>query len=175
VTARRELPANGLDLEQLERSFVVQALKRSGGNQTKAAALLGAQPGPDSIPRREIRIVGAPVRCKKILRPDALVAYGEPAEEIAKLARDRDAGLIVIGLHVSALLGARMGSVTYRVLCLTSTLVLSLPPRIATAPSRASVLGRRLTDTTTPCLRVSASFTTFQSIRSQSSREADNS
>jgi transcriptional regulator with GAF, ATPase, and Fis domain len=36
-----ELPANGLDLEQLERSFVVQALKRSGGNQTRAAALLG--------------------------------------------------------------------------------------------------------------------------------------
>jgi two-component system, NtrC family, response regulator AtoC len=36
-----ELPATGLDLEQLERSFVVQALKRSGGNQTKAAALLG--------------------------------------------------------------------------------------------------------------------------------------
>jgi DNA-binding NtrC family response regulator len=36
-----ELPANGLDLEQVERSFVAQALKRSGGNQTKAAALLG--------------------------------------------------------------------------------------------------------------------------------------
>jgi transcriptional regulator with GAF, ATPase, and Fis domain len=36
-----ELPAGGLDLEQVERSFVVQALKRSGGNQTKAASLLG--------------------------------------------------------------------------------------------------------------------------------------
>ena len=36
-----ELPAGGVDLEALERSFVVQALKRSGGNQTKAAALLG--------------------------------------------------------------------------------------------------------------------------------------
>jgi transcriptional regulator with GAF, ATPase, and Fis domain len=36
-----ELPANGLDLEQVERQFVVQALKRSGGNQTKAATLLG--------------------------------------------------------------------------------------------------------------------------------------
>ena len=36
-----ELPANGLDLEQVERQFVVQALKRSAGNQTKAAALLG--------------------------------------------------------------------------------------------------------------------------------------
>ena len=36
-----ELPAHGLDLEQVERQFVVQALKRSGGNQTKAATLLG--------------------------------------------------------------------------------------------------------------------------------------
>jgi two-component system response regulator AtoC len=36
-----ELPATGVALEELERSLVVQALKRSGGNQTKAAALLG--------------------------------------------------------------------------------------------------------------------------------------
>ena len=62
------------------------------------------------------------------LRPEALVAYGDPAEEISKVARDRDAGLIIIGLHASSLLGPRMGSVTYRVLCLTPTLVLALPP-----------------------------------------------
>jgi two-component system response regulator AtoC len=36
-----ELPAAGLDLEQLERSLVVQALERTGWNQTKAAMLLG--------------------------------------------------------------------------------------------------------------------------------------
>jgi DNA-binding NtrC family response regulator len=36
-----DLPAAGVDLEELERSLVTQALKRSGGNQTKAAALLG--------------------------------------------------------------------------------------------------------------------------------------
>jgi transcriptional regulator with PAS, ATPase and Fis domain len=35
------LPANGIDLEQLEQSLVVQALERSGWNQTKAATLLG--------------------------------------------------------------------------------------------------------------------------------------
>ena len=62
------------------------------------------------------------------LAPEALVAYGDPAEEIAKCARDRQAGLIVIGLHASTLLGPRMGSVTYRVLCLASALVLALPP-----------------------------------------------
>jgi DNA-binding NtrC family response regulator len=36
-----ELPAGGLKLEELERSLVVQALERTGWNQTKAAALLG--------------------------------------------------------------------------------------------------------------------------------------
>jgi transcriptional regulator with GAF, ATPase, and Fis domain len=36
-----ELPAKGVDLEDLERSLVIQALRRAGGNQTKAAALLG--------------------------------------------------------------------------------------------------------------------------------------
>jgi two-component system response regulator AtoC len=36
-----ELPATGVDFEQLERSLVLQALRRSGGNQTRAGALLG--------------------------------------------------------------------------------------------------------------------------------------
>ncbi len=62
------------------------------------------------------------------LRCEGLTAFGDPAEEIAKIARDRDAGLIVIGLHASAVHGPRMGSVTYRVLCLTHGLVLAWPP-----------------------------------------------
>ncbi|HEY0875297.1 MAG TPA: sigma-54 dependent transcriptional regulator [Vicinamibacterales bacterium] len=36
-----ELPAAGVNLEELERSLVQQALRRASGNQTKAAALLG--------------------------------------------------------------------------------------------------------------------------------------
>ena len=43
VTANNEfeLPASGVDLEQLERSLVMQALRRSGNNQTRAGAMLG--------------------------------------------------------------------------------------------------------------------------------------
>jgi transcriptional regulator with PAS, ATPase and Fis domain len=41
VEAGFELPAEGVDLETLERDLVKQALRRTGGNQTKAAALLG--------------------------------------------------------------------------------------------------------------------------------------
>jgi two-component system, NtrC family, response regulator AtoC len=36
-----ELPPNGVNIEALERSLVEQALRRAGGNQTKAATLLG--------------------------------------------------------------------------------------------------------------------------------------
>jgi DNA-binding NtrC family response regulator len=38
---RVTLPQGGIDLEQLERSLVLQALERTGWNQTRAAALLG--------------------------------------------------------------------------------------------------------------------------------------
>jgi universal stress protein A len=65
------------------------------------------------------------------LKPEGLVVYGDPAEEIAKVAADRQAGLIVMGLHSSPLAGPRMGSVTYRVLCLSPTLVVALPPTMA--------------------------------------------
>jgi nucleotide-binding universal stress UspA family protein len=75
-------------------------------------------------------------------RPEELVAYGEPAEEIAKVAADRDAGLIVMGLHSSPVLGPRMGSVTYRVLCLAHRLVLALPPLPAGEASAGRHEGR---------------------------------
>jgi len=41
LTGQVDLPAGGIDLEQLERSLVIQALERSGWNQTRAATMLG--------------------------------------------------------------------------------------------------------------------------------------
>lgn len=78
-------------------------------------------------------------RIPKDARPEALIAYGDPAEETAKVVRDRSAGLIVMGLHGSPLLGPRMGSVTYRILCLCSVPVLALPPQAVDAASQAHV------------------------------------
>ena len=78
--------------------------------------------------RAERRLHAVADRLPPAVRPEGLVMFGEPAEEIAKIAHDRGAGLIVMGLHASALLGPRMGSVTYRVLCLANVLVLALPP-----------------------------------------------
>ena len=68
---------------------------------------------------------------------ETLIVYGDPAEELAKVIRDRQAGLVVMGLHASPLLGPRMGSVTYRMLCLSPTLVLALPPERVTELSAA--------------------------------------
>jgi universal stress protein A len=62
------------------------------------------------------------------VKAEMLTASGDPAEEIAKIARERRSGLIVMGLHASPLAGPRMGSVTYRVLCLAQSPVLALPP-----------------------------------------------
>lgn len=67
------------------------------------------------------------------VRREALVVYGDPAEEAAKVVHDREAGLIVMGLHGSPLLGPRMGSVTYRILCLSRVPVLAVPPQAAEA------------------------------------------
>jgi len=41
VSSGMNLPVSGINLEALERSLVVQALERSGWNQTKAATMLG--------------------------------------------------------------------------------------------------------------------------------------
>ena len=41
ITAEVALPPTGINLEELEHSLVMQALERSGWNQTKAAGLLG--------------------------------------------------------------------------------------------------------------------------------------
>jgi nucleotide-binding universal stress UspA family protein len=72
--------------------------------------------------QQAVAAMPSPVRC------EALIAYGEPAEEIAKVATDRGAGLIVMGQQSSPDGGPRMGSVTYRVLCLANSLVLTIPP-----------------------------------------------
>jgi nucleotide-binding universal stress UspA family protein len=72
------------------------------------------------------------------VRPEALIVFGDPAEEAAKVARDRHAGLVVMGLHGSPMLGPRMGSVTYRLLCLSPRLVLALPPRTGELAHRAT-------------------------------------
>lgn len=58
---------------------------------------------------------------------ETLLSYGEPSEEIVKVARDRRVGVIVMGLQSSREGGRRIGSVTYRVLSAAGCPVLALP------------------------------------------------
>lgn len=71
------------------------------------------------------RLVGDVKGCQV----ETIIVSGHPANEIVSLAEVRQAQLIVVGLRASGTLGPHMGSVTYRVLCLTHSLVLALPPR----------------------------------------------
>jgi universal stress protein A len=89
-----------------------------------------AIPGLDHDRRAEVerQLRELSEACGSATSVEALVLAGDASEEIASLAEARRAGLIVMGLHSSGRLGRRMGSVTYRVLCLTHALVLALPP-----------------------------------------------
>ena len=97
-----------------------------------------AIPGVESNRRAQVEEELARItRSLPQLIPDeSIVLTGDPPEEIVTLAEARHANLIVMGLHSSGALGRRMGSVTYRVLCLTRALVLAIPPLPASAPSR---------------------------------------
>lgn len=99
------------------------------------------RPGLDASRRAhaEDALAGLVESIPKPSRPEALIVFGDPAEEAARVVQDRHAGLIVVGLHGSPLLGPRMGSVTYRLLCLANTPVLALPPRLAAAADARGV------------------------------------
>jgi len=55
------------------------------------------------------------------------VTYGHPADEIARVAIERDVGVIVMGLTGDGASGSRPGSVAYRVLTMAPAPVLALP------------------------------------------------
>jgi nucleotide-binding universal stress UspA family protein len=65
------------------------------------------------------------------VQSEILLAYGNPAREIAWIAQQRHVGAIVMGLHSADGIGPRIGSITYRVLCEAPALVLALPPVLA--------------------------------------------
>jgi nucleotide-binding universal stress UspA family protein len=70
------------------------------------------------------------------LRSEIVFGYGDPAEEIARIARERHAGTVVMGLHSAEQSGPCMGSVTYRVLCQVPSLIVALPPGVEKMVSR---------------------------------------
>ena len=73
---RFELPPGGLDLEALDRDLLRQALERAGGNQTRAARLLGLT--RDQVRYRLARLEpGSQVRRRAPTRPGGSVERRE--------------------------------------------------------------------------------------------------
>jgi nucleotide-binding universal stress UspA family protein len=70
---------------------------------------------------------------------ETLVAYGDAPEEIAKIAHDRHAGLIVMPIRGEG--ETRIGAVAYRVLSLAAAVVLALPGSGATQGKNELGLG----------------------------------
>jgi len=75
--------------------------------------------------RDRLRVLSAAVRGVKT---QGRILLGDPAEEIAALARDLDAGLVVLLLRRGhGLFGPHKGSITYRTLSGTATPLLAVP------------------------------------------------
>ena len=78
------------------------------------------------LAEREVQRLTSTIR--QSMGIESVVATGSPAEEIAKTAAAQDVGLIVMGLRRQQhFLGARPGSIAYRVLGLAPALILALP------------------------------------------------
>lgn len=103
-----------------------------------APAIRWALPGLDAERRAQAdsQLQELVARHAEGVATETLILTGDPSEEVVKLARARDAGLIVMGLHSPDLLGPRMGSVTYRVLSMIDALVLAIPPGAGISPDR---------------------------------------
>jgi len=72
---------------------------------------------------------------------ETAVTVGSPAEEIAQMAVERGAGLIVMGLRRQEnMFGPRPGSIAYRVLGLAPARVLALPPGLVDEAIAAPVI-----------------------------------
>lgn len=101
-----------------------------------------AIPGVEAAQRAEAeeKLQALAARAPAGAAVESIVLTGEPSEEIIRLTEARRANLIVMGLHSSGAFGPRMGSVTYRVLCVTRAIVLALPPK--PAPPRATTASR---------------------------------
>jgi nucleotide-binding universal stress UspA family protein len=118
------LSANLMAVHVLEPLFVPQRLR---------VALPGAEHMRRSQAEEKMAALVASI--DPTHQVESMMLLGEPSEEIVTLAQARDVGLIVMGLHSSGVLGPRMGSVTYRVLCQTDALVLAVPPHQEKVPA----------------------------------------
>jgi nucleotide-binding universal stress UspA family protein len=114
--------------------IVVNVLEPIFAAREARLAIPGVETARRTYAEEKLTAIGSSIPAD--VRTETIVLTGDVSEEIVKLAEARRGNLIVMGLHSSGFLGPRMGSVTYRVLCLTHALVLALPPKDSVAADR---------------------------------------
>jgi nucleotide-binding universal stress UspA family protein len=76
----------------------------------------------------QTRLAALAARLKGSIECETVVSIGRPADSLAALAEERQAGLIVMGLMGEEAPRVRPGSVAFRVVCLAHVPVLVVPP-----------------------------------------------
>lgn len=113
--------------EALRTSIVVAHVLAPGPHGTcleRLAQRAAAERHADAYDRLEQLLASVPPG----LPARVALATGDPAAEIARIAREQRAGAIVMALHGTPGICGRMGTVTYRVLCQAPALVVAWPP-----------------------------------------------
>jgi nucleotide-binding universal stress UspA family protein len=89
----------------------------------------GAQGDDEQAAEARKRLEELAARIPGSLERDTVVTVGQPADSIASIAKERHAGLIVVGLTgQGGLLAPKPGSIAYRVMSLAHVPVLVVPP-----------------------------------------------
>jgi nucleotide-binding universal stress UspA family protein len=85
----------------------------------------------------EARLKNLSSTYKGLITCETVVSIGRPAESLAATAKEREAGMIVVGLMgEEAGRAARPGSIAYRLLCVAHVPVLVVPPSWTAASAR---------------------------------------
>jgi nucleotide-binding universal stress UspA family protein len=119
---------------QLARTFGVPLVLLHVVADVREHALLAPQRDTrDRLRRAQAthQLEALAARLSPMVALESSLRHGHPAEEIAVAVSERQAGLVVMGLHgQSGLFGARPGSIAYRVMCQSKVPVLALPPLV---------------------------------------------
>lgn len=85
----------------------------------------------DRVAQTRVRLETLSTSLPDRVPSEVVVSLGRPADSIASIAEEREAGLIVMGLiGDQGALAPRPGSIAYRVLCLAHVPVLVVPPHV---------------------------------------------
>lgn len=124
------------DDDQADARRIARAAEKMGGPLTLLHVVYQATGVPALSPSLDVyysqQLSAAETRLARIAKSvgaQSRIVLGRPEDEIAAVAEDTRAGLIILALRRGrGMFGPRQGATTYRVLCSSTIPVLALPP-----------------------------------------------